>query len=128
MIYTRLYMHQSFGFHDPLHTYHVCHLRKSLFGMKETPHAWYKCFPDYVSMIEFQHSASHHFLFIYWCGSNMSCMLLCIDDIILITSSHDLRKSMMALLVFEFSMKDLCPLSYFLRIVVTRHVNGMFLN
>ncbi|XP_017416691.1 uncharacterized mitochondrial protein AtMg00810-like [Vigna angularis] len=51
-----------------------------------------------------------------------------IDDIILNTSSHDLRKSIMTFLVFEFSMKDLYHLSYFLKIVMIRHASGLFLN
>jgi len=34
----------------------------------------------------------------------------------------------MALIASKFSMKDRSPLSYFLRIVVTRHAGGLFLN
>ena len=58
----------------------------------------------------------------------MAYVLLYVDDIILITSSYDLRKSIMALLASEFAMKDLGPLSYFLGIVVTRHDGGLFLS
>jgi hypothetical protein len=58
----------------------------------------------------------------------LAYILLYVYDIILITSSHDLRKSIMALLASEFAMKDLGPLSYFLGIVVTRHAGGLFLS
>lgn len=34
----------------------------------------------------------------------------------------------MTLLAFKFAMKDLGPLSYFLGIVMTRHVGGLFLS
>ncbi|XP_050886112.1 uncharacterized mitochondrial protein AtMg00810-like [Lathyrus oleraceus] len=50
------------------------------------------------------------------------------DDIILITFTHALRKSIMSLLTFEFAMKDLGPLSYFLGIVIYRHPSGLFLS
>jgi len=57
----------------------------------------------------------------------MAYILLYVDDIILITSTHALRKSIMSLLESKFAMKDLGPLSYFLGIVVSRHPGGLFL-
>ncbi|XP_060178331.1 uncharacterized mitochondrial protein AtMg00810-like [Lycium barbarum] len=58
----------------------------------------------------------------------MAYLLLYVDDIILTTSSDDLRKSIMTLLNSEFAMKNLGPLSYFLGIAVTRHAGGLFLS
>jgi len=58
----------------------------------------------------------------------MAYILLYVDDIILITSSQVLHKSIMSLLAFEFAMKDLGPLSYFLGIAVSRHPDGIFLS
>ncbi|XP_060216786.1 uncharacterized mitochondrial protein AtMg00810-like [Lycium barbarum] len=58
----------------------------------------------------------------------MAHLLLYVDDIILTTSSDDLRKSIMTLLSSEFAMKDLGPLSYFLGIAVTLHAGGLFLS
>jgi hypothetical protein len=58
----------------------------------------------------------------------MAYILLYVDDIILITSSHDLHKSIMTLLASEFAMKDLGSLSYFLGIVVNMHIGGLFLS
>jgi hypothetical protein len=103
----------------------VCRLRKSLYGLKQAPRAWYQRFADYVSTIGFQHSTSDHSLFIYRRDSDIAYILLYVDDIILITSSDDLRKSIMTLLASEFAMKDLGSLSYFLGIVVTRHAGGL---
>lgn len=54
----------------------------------------------------------------------MAYILLYVDDIIL--TAYVLRRSIMALLGSEFSMKDLGPLNYFLGIAVTRHKGGMF--
>jgi hypothetical protein len=101
------------GFCDPHRPDYVCRLRKSLYGLKQVPRAWYQRFADFVSTIGFQHRNSNHSLFIYRCGSDIAYILLYVDDIILITSSHDLRKSIMTLLAFEFAMKDLGSLSYF---------------
>ncbi|XP_060211640.1 uncharacterized mitochondrial protein AtMg00810-like [Lycium barbarum] len=71
---------------------------------------------------------SDHSLFIYRKGIDMAYLLLYVNDIILTTSSDDLRKSIMTLLNSEFAMKDLGPLSYFLGIAVTRHAGGLFLS
>ncbi|XP_057425895.1 uncharacterized mitochondrial protein AtMg00810-like [Lotus japonicus] len=122
------YHHLPLGFRDRTHPDYVCRLRKSLYGLKQAPRAWYQRFADYVSTIGFRHSTSDHSLFIYRRGSDMAYLLLYVDDIILISSSHDLRKSIMALLASEFAMKDLGPLSYFLGIAVTRHAGGLFLS
>lgn len=121
-------MHQPLGFCDPHRLDYVCFLQKSLYGLKEVPHSWYQSFVAYVSTIGFQHNTSDHYLFIYRCGSDMAYILLYVDDTILISSSHDLRKSIMAILSSEFSMKDLGPMSYFLGTIVTRHVYGSFLS
>jgi hypothetical protein len=58
----------------------------------------------------------------------MAYILLYVDDIILTTSSDNLRKSIISLLSSEFAMKDLGPLSYFLGIAVIRHSDGLFLS
>ena len=50
----------------------------------------------------------------------MAYILLYVDDIILPASSNSLRCSIMSLLAFEFTMKDLGPLTFFLGIAVTR--------
>jgi hypothetical protein len=58
----------------------------------------------------------------------MAYLLLYVDDIILTTSSDNLRQSIISLLSSEFAMKDLGHLSYFLGITVTHHSQGLFLS
>jgi hypothetical protein len=121
-------MHQPLGFRDLRHPDYVCRLKKSLYGLKQAPRAWYQRFADYVATIGFRHSTSDHSLFIYRQGSDIAYILLYVDDIILITSTQVLCKSIMSLLASEFAMKDLGPLSYFLGIAVSRYPGGMFLS
>ncbi|XP_050889236.1 uncharacterized mitochondrial protein AtMg00810-like [Lathyrus oleraceus] len=116
------------GFRDLRHPDYVCRLKKSLYGLKQAPRAWYQRFDDYVATIGFRHSTSDHSLFIYRQVLDMAYVLLYVDDIILITSTQVLRKSIMSLLASEFAMKDLDPLSYFLGIAVSRHPDGIFLS
>lgn len=58
----------------------------------------------------------------------MAYLLLYVDDIILTTSSHALRLSIMSSLGYEFAMKDFGPLNYFLGIGVSRTKDGLFLS
>jgi len=127
-LHETVYMHQPLGFRDLHHPDYVCHLKKSLYGLKQAPRAWYQCFADYVATIGFRHSTSDHSLFIYRQSLDMAYILLYVDDIILITSTQVLRKSIMSLLASEFAMKDLGPLSYFLGIAVSRRLDGIFLS
>ena len=93
-----VYMHQPLGFRDPKNPHHVCHLPKSLYGLKQAPRTWYKRFSDYVSSIGFSQSNCDHSLFIYKKGTHIAYLLLYVDDIILTTSSDNLRKSIISLL------------------------------
>ncbi|KAK4352696.1 hypothetical protein RND71_028214 [Anisodus tanguticus] len=123
-----VYMRQPLGFRDPKHPHHVCLLKKSLYGLKQSPQAWYTQFTDYVFTIGFTDSRSDNSLFIYYRGSSLAYILLYVDVIILTASSDALRQSIMTMLISEFAMKDLAFLSYFLGIVVTRHAGGLFLS
>ncbi|KAK4352609.1 hypothetical protein RND71_028127 [Anisodus tanguticus] len=123
-----VYMHQPLGFRDPNRPHHVCLLKKSLYGLKQSPRAWYTRFAAFVSTIGFTHSRSDNSLFIYRSGSSLAYILLYVDDIILTASSDALRQSIMTMLSSEFAMKDLGPLSYFLGIAVKHHSGGLFLS
>ena len=123
-----VYMYQPMGFKDPDRPSYVCLLRKSIYGLRQAPHDWYTRFAEYLFTIGFTHSTSDNSLFILNQGPVMAYVLLYVDDIILTASSDDLRKSIISLLSLEFAMKDLGSLSFFLGIVVTRHVGGLFLS
>ncbi|KAL9250347.1 Retrovirus-related Pol polyprotein from transposon RE1-like protein [Drosera capensis] len=82
-----VYMHQLVGFRDPAAPSHVCLLKKSLYGLKKSPRAWYQRFADYVFTIGFSNSVSDHSLFIYHRGSATAYLLLYVDDIIPTVSS-----------------------------------------
>jgi hypothetical protein len=97
-------------------------LKKSLYGLKEAPRAWYQRFANYVTTTGFRYSTSDHSLFIYRQHSDMAYILLYVDDIILITSTDTLRKSIISLLASDqFAMKDL-------GIAISRHPGGIFLS
>ncbi|GAA0166136.1 transmembrane signal receptor [Lithospermum erythrorhizon] len=127
-LHETVYMYRPVGFRDPARPDYIFRLCKSLYGLKQAPRAWYQRFVDYVSTIGFVESRSDHSLFIYKQCRDTTFLLLYVDDIILTTSSEQLRRSLVSLVNAEFAMKDLGRLSYFLGIDVTHHVGGLFLS
>ncbi|XP_021985320.1 uncharacterized mitochondrial protein AtMg00810-like [Helianthus annuus] len=121
-------MHQPMGFRSTQYPDHVCLLKKSLYGLKQAPRAWYQHFTDYVLTLGFIQSRCAASLFIIHSNSHTAYLLLYVDDILLVTSSTELRDSLMSYLSKEFAMKDLGPLSFFLGISVTRNQDSMFLS
>lgn len=83
---------------------------------------------SFIFLMEGFHNRMNSFIFFYRRGPDMTYILLYVDDVIRINSSHDLHKSIITLLASEFAMKDLGPLSYFLSIAVTIHADELFLS
>nr|GEX59826.1 copia protein [Tanacetum cinerariifolium] len=111
-----VYMHQPSGFVDPNKPDYVCHLQRSLYGLKQTPRAWFQRFSSYVIRVGFQHSKTGSSLFVFHRGSDIAYLLLYVDDIILIASSSAFLQRIIASLHSEFAMMDLGSLNYFLAI------------
>ena len=108
-IYETVYMHQPMGFRNKNFPDYVCLLVKALYGLKQASQAWYKRFTDFVLTLGFHHSKCDASLFILHQGRHTAYLLLYVDDILLVTSSDDLRLQLMAKLASEFAMKDLGP-------------------
>jgi hypothetical protein len=85
-----VYCCQPMGFADPAHPDLVCHLRKSFYGFKQAPRAWYSRFASYLTTLGFIEAKSDTSLFIFHRGSDTVYLLLNVDDIILTASSTEL--------------------------------------
>ncbi|GJR83277.1 ribonuclease H-like domain-containing protein [Tanacetum coccineum] len=83
-------MHQPPSFVDSWYPNHVCHLQRSLYGLKQASRAWFHYFAGYATRAGFYHSRCDSSLFIYQHGSHVTYLLLYVDDIILIASSTTL--------------------------------------
>nr|XP_043639845.1 uncharacterized mitochondrial protein AtMg00810-like [Erigeron canadensis] len=121
-------MHQPPGFVDPTRPGHVCRLRKSLYGLKQVPRAWFQRFSSFITKHRFQGSLSDTSLFVFHQENSMAYLLLYVDDIILTASSDLLLRQIIQLLSNEFAMTDMGSLHHFLGISVKRDSTGMFLS
>ncbi|GJT53722.1 ribonuclease H-like domain-containing protein [Tanacetum coccineum] len=74
-------------FVDPSKPDYVCHLQRSLYGLKQASRAWFQWFASYATKVGFQHSKTDSSLFVFHRGLDIADILLYVDDIILTASS-----------------------------------------
>ncbi|XP_071705059.1 uncharacterized mitochondrial protein AtMg00810-like [Rutidosis leptorrhynchoides] len=96
--------------------------------IRTAPGAWFQRFAGYATRAGFVHSHCDSSLFIYQQGSEMTYLLLYVDDIVLTASSPAFLRRIIQSLHQKFSMIDLGPLNYFLGISVMRNSTSMFLS
>nr|GEV63522.1 ribonuclease H-like domain-containing protein [Tanacetum cinerariifolium] len=85
-----IYMHRPPGFVDSTNPDYVCHLQRSMYGIKQAPRAWFQRFASFITRVGFQHSKTDASLFVYHRGSDIAYLLLYVDDIVLIASDQSL--------------------------------------
>ncbi|GJU05720.1 ribonuclease H-like domain-containing protein [Tanacetum coccineum] len=127
-----VYMHQPPGFVNNRYPRHVYLLPRSLYGLKQAPHAWFQRFVGYATRAGFYHSHCDSSLFIYRQGSQVTYLLIYVDDIILTASCPALLHQIIGSLNNNFDISadrtDLGELNYFLGISADRTPTGLFLS
>ena len=123
-----VYMEPPPGFSGDFLDGEVCQLKKTLYGLKQSPRAWFGRFTEVMKKYEYKQSNSDHTLFIKKKGGKITCLIIYVDDMIITGDDEaeiaELRKN----LFHEFEMKDLGLLKYFLGIEVLRSKKGIFIN
>ena len=123
-----VYMMQPAGFVDPAKPDHVCHLHKSLYGLKQSPRAWFDKFSTYLLEFGFICSMSDPSLLIYTKGKDIIMLLLYVDDMAITANNSETLATLLLNLNKHFRMKDMGRLNYFLGIQAQFHEGGLFLS
>jgi hypothetical protein len=103
-----IYMHQPDGFIVEGKEDHVCQLRRSLYGLKQSPRQWYKRFDSF--MIRHGYTRSSYDSCVYYrqlADGSFVYLLLYVDDMLIAAKSMLEIKRLKSLLGDEFEMKDL---------------------
>ena len=100
----------------------VCRLKKSLYGLKQSPRAWFDRFSQAMIRYGFKQSQGDHTLFIKRSSRNkLTALIVYVDDIVLTGDDLEEMGRLKKYLAKEFEIKDLGNLKYFLGIEVARN-------
>ena len=106
----------------------VCRLWKALYGLKQSPRAWFGQFTQAMKKYGYRQGNSYHTLFIKCKDGKVTLLIIYMDD--MIVSGDDIKEieRLHGYLSFEFEMKNLGGLKYFLRIEVARSRECIYLS
>ena len=105
----------------------VCRLRKSLYGLKQSPWCWFAKLTSALKKFVFKQSYSDYFLFTFIKGDSSVRVLVYVNDLIIAGNNLSMMMKFKAFRSECFKMKDLGKAKYFLGIEIARRPQGMFL-
>ena len=109
----KIYMRQPERFIDKTFPQHVCLLKKSLYGLKQSPRQWYKRFDAFVLSIGFIRSEFDSCFYFTSLDDNPIYIMLYVDDMLLISKSVAKIDKLKCDLYSVFDMKILAMLEKF---------------
>lgn len=118
---SEVYVNQPKGYEDE--TDRVCKLIKALYGLKESPRAWYECLDKFLSKLGFLRSKIDYCLYTLKLKENTVYLLIYVDDLLICCKSNKLIKKVKEMLSDRFKMKDLGKIKEYLGIIVTYDVS-----
>nr|GEY51867.1 retrotransposon protein, putative, Ty1-copia subclass [Tanacetum cinerariifolium] len=115
-----VYMEQPEGFVNPNYPNRVCKLKRSIYGLKQASRQWNKRFDDEIKKFGFTQNRDEPCVYIKASGSNITFVILYIDDILIMGNSIPMLQSVKTYLGKCFAIKDLGEAAYILGIKIYR--------
>lgn len=106
----------------------VCKLHKSIYGLKQSPRAWYAKLSSVLEEVGFHISNADSSLFVRIGSAGKLVVLIYVDDLIVTGDNIEEINSLKQALQIKFALKDLGILKYFLGIEMATSHKGLFLN
>ena len=123
-----VYMRPPPGLENMVKPGNVLRLKKAIYGLKQSPRAWYHKLSTTLNGRGFVKSEADHTLFTLTSQQGIIVILIYVDDIIITGSDKEGIISTKAFLKASFDIKDLGELKYFLGIEMCRSKEGLFLS
>lgn len=123
-----IYMCQPPGFSTPGLQDLVCLLNRTLYGLKQSPRAWYQEIDTFFLSSGWQRSSQDHNLYFFNSSGTLVIIMLFVDDLLIIGNLDDKINEIKSLLRQQYEMKDLGPITRYLGIQVDTLDDGYFLH
>ena len=118
-----IFMKQPPGFEEKTENGLVCKLKKSLYGLKQSPRQWYKLLDRFLRDKGYRRSNVDPCIYVKG-DEEMITIALYVDDLIIASNSKILMKETKLNLCDRFEMKDLGRLHYCLGIEIVWRDDG----
>ncbi|KAB2618169.1 hypothetical protein D8674_014038 [Pyrus ussuriensis x Pyrus communis] len=106
----------------------VCRLRKTLYGPKQSPIAWFGRFTQTMKKYGYRQRSVDHTFFIKHKDGKVTLVIIYVDDMIVTGDDTMEIERLQGHLSSKFEMKDLGGLKYFLGIEVAKSQEGIYLS
>ncbi|KAM2907145.1 hypothetical protein COP2_046815 [Malus domestica] len=106
----------------------VCKLHKVIYGLKQSPRAWYAKLSSVLEVAGFKRSHADSSLFVRNGVQGKLVVLIYVDDLIITGDNMDELEALKRSLHQQFAIKDLGSLKYFLGIEMATSSKSLFLN
>jgi hypothetical protein len=109
-----VYIKQAKGYEDGSNR--VCKLNKALYGLRESPRAWYDCFDVFLRKLDFRRSEYDYCLYFMKDGDDVIYLILFVDDLLICSRNKRKIQHIKGLLSNKFRMKDMGEVNNYLGI------------
>jgi hypothetical protein len=106
----------------------VCRLKKSLYGLKQDPGAWYVNMDSYMLSRDFVHCKSDLNVYMLRMIDSLLLLVLYVDDFLIISCSTSMIAAVKRILHDRFLMMDMGPLQFFLRLEINQDASSIKLS
>nr|CAD1831090.1 unnamed protein product [Ananas comosus var. bracteatus] len=121
-----VYMEIPPGLESKYNVNKVCRLKKSLYGLKQSPRAWFERFMKALQRYGYTQCQSDHTLFIkHSSDMKLAIIIVYVDDIILTGDHEEELCKIKQCLAKEFEIKDIGNLKFFLGMEIARSKKGI---
>ena len=125
-LHEEIYMEQPQGFVQD--STMACKLKKSIYGLKQAPQAWYAKMDSFLLSARFTRCHSNSNVYILQRDDSHLILVLYVDDLIITGSTSSIIANVKTSLQDIFAMTDWGSLHYFLGIEITQSSAGITLS
>jgi hypothetical protein len=118
-----IYMKQPEGYVVKGNKELVCRLKKSLYGLKQSPRMWYQKFDTYMLGLGFIKRKEDHYVYLKLIGDHLIYLVLYVDDMLLIGNNKEIIQNVKTQLSSKFDMKDIGASNFILGMEIKRDRN-----
>eukprot|EP00253_Pinus_taeda_P011876 PITA_11876 len=109
-----IYVKQPEGFVVKHKNELICKLKKSLYGLKQSPRMWYQKFDTVILGLGFTRSKEDHCVYFKLIGDSVIYLVLYVDDMLLVGNDKEIIQDLKTQLSSKFDMKDVGAANYIL--------------